>query len=148
MKHVLHRSAIDSYVKREAAWTFFKDSIIAECEKCWIINGTIILKQEVKEGGRMDEQREKHFLRVISLKGSRYILKYLDEHDITQHGDLDAFMNTVTLNTRLKELLELGLVEHHLDKTAIRKEWYSITEKGKKIKEYLESMIELINSGG
>ena len=94
----------------------------------------------------MDEKGEQHFLRVISLKGSKHILKYLDEHDIAQHGDLDAFMNTVTLNRRLRELLELGLIEHHLDKTDVRKEWYSITEKGKKIINYLENLIKLINS--
>ena len=78
----------------------------------------------------MDEEREEQFLKLISSKRARDILKYLDGHDTAQHADLNAFMNAATLNTKLHELLTFDLIEHHLDKSDMRKEWYNITEKG------------------
>lgn len=92
----------------------------------------------------MDEKREEDFLKVISLKGTRDILKYLDEHKIAQHQQLDSFINTCTLNTRLNQLLKFSLIQHHLDKKDARKEWYSLTEKGKKILKHLEDMITIV----
>ena len=92
----------------------------------------------------MDEEREERFLKLISSKSVRDILKYLNEHETTQHADLDAFMNTSTLNMKLNELLAFNLIKHHLDKSDIRKEWYTITEKGKKILQYLEDMIKTV----
>jgi predicted transcriptional regulator len=93
----------------------------------------------------MDEEREARFLKLISSKSARVILKYVNEHDTTQHADLNAFMNTVTLNTKLTELLIYGLIKHHLSKRGIRKEWYTITEKGKKILQHLNEMIEIVS---
>ncbi|MBU7018266.1 MAG: winged helix-turn-helix transcriptional regulator [Theionarchaea archaeon] len=89
----------------------------------------------------MDEKKEEDFLRVISLKGTRDILKYLDKHGMAQHQQLDAFINTCTLNRRLNQLLKYSLIQHHLDKKDARREWYSLTERGKKILKHLEDMI-------
>ena len=83
-------------------------------------------------------ERIEHFFKLISLKSTRDILTYLNEHDTAQHTELNSFMNAATLYIRLTELLEFSLVEHHLEKILVRKEWYSITKKGKKIYEYLE----------
>ena len=93
----------------------------------------------------MDEKREADFLKVISLKGTRNILKYLDDHGVAQHQQLDTFINTCTLNTRLNQLLKFDLIQHHLDKKDVRREWYSLTEKGKKILKYLEDMITVVS---
>ena len=92
----------------------------------------------------MDEEREEQFLKLISSKRARDILKYLDGHDTAQHADLNAFMNAATLNTKLHELLTFDLIEHHLDKSDMRKEWYTITEKGIQILQYLEDMIKTV----
>ncbi len=43
------------------------------------------------------------------------------------------YANVPTLNTRLKQLLEFNLITHHLEKKELRKEWYEITEKGRKV---------------
>jgi DNA-binding HxlR family transcriptional regulator len=92
----------------------------------------------------MDEKREEQFLKLISSKRARDILKYLNEHDTAQHADLNAFINAITLNTKLHELLIFGLIQHHLEKSDMRKEWYTITEKGKKILQCLEDMIKTV----
>ena len=95
----------------------------------------------------MDEEKEEQFIKLITSKGARDILKYLNGHKTAQHADLDAFMNTSTLNMKLNELLAFNLIKHHLDKSDIRKEWYTITEKGKKILQYLEDMTMMVRSG-
>ncbi len=92
----------------------------------------------------MDEEREEQFIKFITSRGARDILKYLNKHDTAQHADLDAFMNTSTLNTKLNELLTFGLIKHHLDKSGMRKEWYTITKKGKLILQYLDDMIKIV----
>lgn len=92
----------------------------------------------------MDEEREEEFLKLVSYRGTRTILQYMDSHDTAQHADLDTFMNTATLNMRLSKLLEFDLIEHHLDKKGVRREWYTITEKGRKILNHLEEMIIVI----
>ena len=92
----------------------------------------------------MDKEREERFLKLISSKRARDILTYLNEHETTQHADLNAFINAITLNMKLHELLIFDLIEHHLDKSDMRKEWYTITEKGKKILQCLEDMIETV----
>jgi DNA-binding HxlR family transcriptional regulator len=93
----------------------------------------------------MDEETEKRFLNLISSKSARVILKYVNEHDTAQHTDLNAFMNAATLTTKLNGLLTFGLINHHLDKRGIRKEWYTITEKGKQILQHLDEMIEIVS---
>ena len=94
----------------------------------------------------MDEEREEQFIKLITSKRARDILQYLNERETAQHADLDAFMNTSTLNMKLNELLAFDLITHHLDKSGIRKEWYTITEKGKKILQYMEEMTMMIDS--
>jgi DNA-binding HxlR family transcriptional regulator len=93
----------------------------------------------------LTDKREEQFLKLISSKSARDILKYLNRHDTAQHADLNAFMNAATLNTTLNELLMFDLIKHHLDKNSTRKESYTITEKGKKILQYLDDMIEVLS---
>ena len=83
-------------------------------------------------------ERIENFFKLISLKSARDILTYLNEHDTVQHTELNSFMNAATLYIRLTELLEFSLIEHHLEKEPTRREWYEITEKGKKVLEYLD----------
>ena len=93
----------------------------------------------------MDEQEEEAFLKMIGLKGTVPVLKFLNEKE-AQYKDLIRLATVDSLNTRLRQLLRFGLIEHHLERIEIRREWYSITDKGRKILNYLNEILELINS--
>jgi len=94
----------------------------------------------------LDEQEEKEFLKMIGLKGTVPVLKFLNEKGEAHHGDFAHLVNVVSLNTRLRQLLRFGLIEHHLERIETRREWYSITDKGRKILNRLNEILELINS--
>ncbi len=53
------------------------------------------------------------------------------------------FVNTPTLNDRLRRLLQYKLIEHHLERVNTRKEWYSLTEKGRQVLNHLETIVRL-----
>ncbi len=91
---------------------------------------------------RSMDEKEEEFLKSISLKGTIDILRYLREHGTGQYKDLIEFMNEVTLYRRVKQLLEFDLIIHHLNKKDVRKEWYEITDKGRKILQILEDIIQ------
>ncbi len=84
-----------------------------------------------------EQGEDLRFLKILWLKGTAEILQYLVDHEKSQYRDLEPLASTYTLSTRLGQLLECGLIEHYFEKTERRKEWYQITEKGRKV---LESM--------
>ena len=91
----------------------------------------------------MDKKEEKEFLKLIGLTGTIFILRYLNEHDSGQYKDLQDYINTHSLNQRLRTLLHFNLVEHHYvrDQTK-KKEWYTLTETGRKVLSLIEEMIK------
>ena len=93
----------------------------------------------------MDE-RMKKFLKVLGAKGTFDVLVYLDEHETAQYRDLMGFVNTPTLNTRLRQLLTFNLASHHLERAETRKEWYELTEKGKEVVNHLKAIMEIVDS--
>ena len=93
----------------------------------------------------MDEKEEEEFLKMIGLKGTVPVLRLLNEKE-AQYKDLMQLADVDSLNTRLRQLLRFGLIEHHLERIETRREWYSITDKGRKILNYLNEILELINS--
>ena len=93
----------------------------------------------------MDREKGDSFFKLISLKGTRDILNYLNEHNTAQHASLNTLMSAATLNAKLIELLEFGLIEHHLEKEDVRKEWYTITEKGKRFLQLLADLVKIID---
>ncbi|KYK35365.1 MAG: hypothetical protein AYK19_01905 [Theionarchaea archaeon DG-70-1] len=64
----------------------------------------------------------------------------------TKYKDLSSIKISVsTLNARLLELMNFGLVKHFAIRNAKqRKEWYEITEKGKIVLKILEQLTQLI----
>ena len=82
---------------------------------------------------------------MIGLKGTVPILRYMNEKGEAQYVELIRLINVVSLNTRLKQLLHFGLIEHHLERLELRREWYSITDKGKKILNHLDEIVELMD---
>lgn len=79
----------------------------------------------------MEKEKQKKLLRLLSAKGTEEILEFLNEHDTAQFKDLNEFTKTTTLITRLDELLAFKLIQHHISKVGKRKEWYTLTDKGK-----------------
>ena len=90
------------------------------------------------------DEREEEFLKLISLKGTIDILRYLNKHKTRQYKDLIELVNGVTLYNRVKQLLKFDLIIHCLDKKDVRKEWYEITEKGKRVLQILEDLRKLV----
>jgi len=68
---------------------------------------------------------------------------YLDEHGATQHKEFDLLVSRFTLNTRLRQLLKFGLITHHLTRKGAKKEWYEITNTGRKVVEHLKPLSEI-----
>ena len=92
------------------------------------------------------EERMKKFLKVLGAKGAFDVLVYLDEHGKAQYRDLMEFVNTPTLNTRLRQLLTFDIISHHLERAETRKEWYELTEKGKEVVNHLKAVMEMVDS--
>lgn len=78
----------------------------------------------------MREENEEAVLKVFGAKGTKLVLESLNQHGKGQYKEMGEFMNLGTLNYRLNELLDLGLVSHHLERKPKKTEWYEITEKG------------------
>jgi len=93
----------------------------------------------------MDE-RMKKFLRVLGAKGAFDVLVYLDVHETAQYRDLMEFVNTPTLNERLRQFLTFNLISHHLERAETRKEWYELTERGKEVVNHLKAIMEIVDS--
>ena len=96
---------------------------------------------ENKGGEKMEEIREKDFLKLLSAKGTREILEFMNQHGTVQYKQMMQFVNTPTLNQRLRELLIFGLISHHLERVETRREWYEITEKGKHVLKHVRALI-------
>ncbi len=89
-------------------------------------------------------ERMKEVTRLIGLTSTIDVLEFLSQRDEGTYSQLQEFVNTHTLNVRLKGLIEYGFVEHHLEKTEIRREWYTITKKGRKVLELCRELGSLV----
>ncbi|MBU7017849.1 MAG: winged helix-turn-helix transcriptional regulator [Theionarchaea archaeon] len=87
------------------------------------------------------EEKDDEFLKMLGSKGTKQILDFIHEHGTAQYRDFQLFMNVNTLNNRLKKLLRLGILEHHLEREEKRREWYTLTDKGKKLVKLLEEIV-------
>lgn len=92
----------------------------------------------------MNETREMELLALLGSKGTKEILQYLRKHGEVQYKDFDLSISIPTLGKHLAKLLKFNLVEHNITRDTKRREWYEITEKGRKILEHLEDMVKLI----
>ena len=83
-------------------------------------------------------------IEVIGLVATGEILKKVNEKGKTNYMDLKPLTCYSTLNKRLLQLTQLGLLKHNIirDKER-REEWYTITEKGKKVLRILEQLQKL-----
>lgn len=88
--------------------------------------------------------QKKIILEVLGKTGTVYILEYLSTHEKTQYKELNRTLACHTLNCRIRELLELNLIEHHFVKKETRTEWYTITEKGKRVVEHIQKLQKIL----
>ena len=102
------------------------------------------LSEKQEDGVVMKEESEKRFLKLLGAKSTKQILEFLNQHGTAQYNQLMEFVNAPTLNARLRELLVFGLVSHHFERVEKKREWYEITEKGKKVLQHLRAMVELV----
>ncbi|KYK32229.1 MAG: winged helix-turn-helix transcriptional regulator [Theionarchaea archaeon] len=95
-------------------------------------------------------EQEYDLFYVLGLKATLRILKYLKEHKKAQYRDLRSVGISIhVLNDRLKQLLKLDLVSHHLvlKRGQKRKEWYELTEKGKKVLKLILELEKIMENG-
>jgi DNA-binding HxlR family transcriptional regulator len=93
----------------------------------------------------MDEE-SLELLKIIGLTKTVEILEYFREHGTARHHDLSQFVNMHTLNSRICQMLKFKLIEHHYERIKSKREWYTLTEKGKKVLEYAENVAKLQQS--
>ncbi|MBU7028899.1 MAG: winged helix-turn-helix transcriptional regulator [Theionarchaea archaeon] len=82
----------------------------------------------------MVNNNRNRFFRVLGLTSTVDLLKSIHKGK-NQYKDFLTFMGIGTINRRLRELIKLGIIEHHFERKYKRKEWYTLTEKGKRILE-------------
>ena len=92
------------------------------------------------EFGRRD------ILSLPGLVGTVDILEFLCEHETARYMDFDIPASYHSLNTRLKQMLDMGLIEHHLTRDEARREWYTITERGKEYLRLIHAQLDLFKS--
>ncbi|MGD2247265.1 MAG: winged helix-turn-helix transcriptional regulator [Candidatus Methanofastidiosia archaeon] len=87
-------------------------------------------------------KEKKKILKLICLKGTVFILEYLDKNEFAHFSDLNDNISDPSLASRLKELLALGLIKHYFERKTIRTEWYELTGKGKRVVQLLQKLQE------
>ncbi len=90
-------------------------------------------------------KKEDEFIKILGSKATRRILLFLEKEEKARYKELQEFVNTHTLNTRLKELLEHDLIQHHMVREDTRKEWYEPTERGRKVLQLLNELASMVD---
>jgi len=93
-------------------------------------------------------QIKDEILKIFGRKGTMQIMEFLNRHNKVQYNQMKQFANTHTLNRRTLELLKYQLVEHHLEREKPRREWYEITEKGRKVLQCAQELLESVKTLG
>jgi DNA-binding HxlR family transcriptional regulator len=91
----------------------------------------------------MEEQEE--FVKMLGSKATRSILAFLDKEGRVRYKQFQEFVNTHTLNTRLRDLMRYDLIQHHMVREEIRREWYEPTDKGRKALQLLNELANLVD---
>lgn len=81
-------------------------------------------------------------LKLFGAKGTKQVLESL-EHGTTQRKEMGTFVCFDTLDLRLRELLRFGLVNHHIERKPKKREWYSLTEKGRRALQHVRALTKI-----
>ncbi|MGD2251199.1 MAG: winged helix-turn-helix transcriptional regulator [Candidatus Methanofastidiosia archaeon] len=104
----------------------------------------IQLIKKLQNYDKVKKDKKKGILNIISRKKTAFILEYINTHTEAHYKDLLKTVGTHTLNARLRAFLDYNFIEHHFVREETRKEWYTITEKGKEILEHIKKLQELL----
>jgi len=104
----------------------------------------VLISEESEKQDKMDEKAKRELLALLESKDTKEILQYLRKQGEVQYTNFDLSISPPTLNTRLRKLLKFGLIEHCIAKQPKRREWYEITEKGRRVLQSLEDIIRLV----
>jgi len=89
-----------------------------------------------EEGRNTDRETEdqdlKEFFRVLGLTATVDILKSIQKGK-NQYADFFTTASVSTINERIKQLITLGIIKHHLGREPKRKEWYTLTKRGERV---------------
>lgn len=88
--------------------------------------------------------RKDDFLNLVISESTIDILGYLNKRGTGQYKDFVQHVDVTTLNDRVEQLLEFNLITHCAEKEDVEKEWYEITEKGRKVLQIIEDIIKLV----
>ncbi len=88
----------------------------------------------------MNIEELRTLFKLLSLTGTLDILFDLYERGKARYTEFGVKVNTYSKTTRLHELCVAKLIEHHLEKDKKRKEWYELTEKGRRLVEQIRKM--------
>lgn len=91
-------------------------------------------------------EKKEDLLRLLISRPTREILKFLDQHEQAQYRELSVLVAAKTLNVKLRGLLFHQLIEHHLERLEVRREWYELTDKGRKVLQFLRELAEIVES--
>jgi DNA-binding HxlR family transcriptional regulator len=94
---------------------------------------------------RCKMEKQEKFIKMLGSKATRSILRFLDEEEKARYKQFQEFVNTHTLNTRLKELMEYDLIQHHMVREETRREWYEATERGQKVLKLLDELADMVD---
>jgi len=83
--------------------------------------------------------------KLLRGKGTTYILEYLHRNGTGQHRDFKKFLSNEPCNDRLRELLRVNYIQHHLIKDPGKREWYTLTDEGSKFLRLIKGLSELEN---
>ena len=100
---------------------------------------------------KVDTQMEDElgeFFSVLGLQGTRGILNSIKDGK-DQYKNFTLYASEATINMRIKQLIALGLIEHHLLRgTGKRREWYTLTDKGKRVLKVTTELEEAFKGKG
>jgi DNA-binding HxlR family transcriptional regulator len=89
------------------------------------------------------KENEEDLMKVLTSKGAMEVLRYIYQHNEFRREDLKEFCGIRTLDIRLQELSSLGLIQR-LERGQNRVEGYSLTDRGKKVLQVIESLLHVV----
>lgn len=91
----------------------------------------------------VEPDKVEEFLNLIGSRFTAQILEFMEQKEQTRYGDM-TFLSCFSLNKRLHYFLKHGVVEHHVERLPLKREWYELTERGRKMNGLLRRMSVLL----
>jgi DNA-binding HxlR family transcriptional regulator len=93
------------------------------------------------------EKIKEDFFRFLINENTRQILEFISGNGNTRHKEMMSCINLYFLSTKLGKLLASGLICHHFERTDRRREWYTLTDKGRRVLECLHTLEDYMRDG-